>query len=176
MGNISNFPKSPGKIYFPPPHRLKCETVSLSRDSSQMHLLPDSGLSPEHSSPSRLPTPAHPQPPLHVEPLEWGSHVGPRSVTDTQGSLLRDPQPQSTPSRGVEAIVPPSDSCLSPLHSMEDLPAASILSSLCGGPYDKPQIRGGRDQKENLCPSRRGRGREAWITGTQSPELGTHAH
>ena len=28
---------------------------------------------------------------------------------------------------------------------------------------------GGRDQKENLCPSRRGRGREACITGAQSP-------
>ena len=136
MGNITNFPKSPGKIYFPPSDGLKCETAALPLDSPQMHLLPDSGLSPELSSPLLLPTPAHspPPPPVHMEPLERGGHVGPRSFTDTQGSLLRGPQPQSTPSRGMEATVPPSYSSLSPLHSKENLPAASILSSLCHGP------------------------------------------
>ena len=109
-----------------------------------MHLLPDSGLSPEHPSPSFLPTPAHSPAPLHVEPLEWGGHVGLRSFTDMQYSLLRDPQPQSTPSREMEAIVPPSYSPLSPLHSMEDLPAASILSSLCSGPLRQASV-GGRE-------------------------------
>ena len=109
-----------------------------------MHLLPDSGLSPEHPSPSFLPTPAHSPAPLHVEPLEWGGHVGLRSFTDMPYSLLRDPQPQSTPSREMEAIVPPSYSPLSPLHSMEDLPAASILSSLCSGPLRQASV-GGRE-------------------------------
>ena len=104
-----------------------------------MHLLPDSGLSPEallpFASPNPSPLPLTAPPPLLcVESLEWGGHVGPRSFTDTQCSLLRGPQPQSTPSREMEATVPPSYSSLSPLHSMEDLPAASILSSLCPGP------------------------------------------
>lgn len=37
--------------------------------------------------------------------------------------------------------------------------------------FDKLQ-RGGRDQKQNSCPGRRGKG--AWTSYAQSPELGTH--
>ena len=128
------FPNSQGKYISPTPWAKSVKTVSLSWDSSQIHLLPDSGLSPEHSSPRFIQSQPIPHPPLHVESLEWGGHVGSRSFTDTQCSLLRGPQPQSTPSRGMKAIVPPSYASLSPLHSVEDLSAASILSSLCGGP------------------------------------------
>ena len=146
-----------------------------------MHLLPDSGLSPEHPSPSLLPTPAHSPAPLHVEPLEWGGHVGLRSFTDMQYSLLRDPQPQSTPSREMEAIVPPSYSPLSPLHSMEDLPAASILSSLCSGPLRQASVGGreggreGETRKIIYVPAGEAEGGRLGLQGL-SPQSRAHTH
>ena len=142
MGDISNFPKSPGR---------KCETVSLSRDSSQMHLLPDSGLSPERSSPSLLPTPAHS--PAHSPPhFTWSPYSGAATVPEaslTCSALFSGAPSPSLPLQGEWRPLshPPILPCphSTPWRTFPQPP--SCLPCVVAL-YDKPQWEGGRERPE----------------------------
>ena len=96
----------------------------------------------------------------------------------TLSALFSGPlDPQSTASRGKEAIVPPSHSSLSPLHSMGEsanslYPAFPVWWPFLTSPRGRE---GGRDQPQTLCPSRTGKrvGPGSQVPSSQSC---THKH